>query len=86
MSLWIIQGSDFADALKRAFQEHDRADLDYLMAEFSIEDHGVTKRQKIKFIDGSWSQGEPKAAQKSGWRPVSKGYKKTSDVDSKSKA
>jgi hypothetical protein len=26
------------------------------MAEFSIADHGVTKRQKIKFIDGSWSQ------------------------------
>jgi hypothetical protein len=76
MSLWIIKGSDFADALKRTFQEHDQANLDYLMAEFSIADDGVTKRQKMKFLNGSWSQGEPKAAQKSGWRPVSKGYKK----------
>jgi hypothetical protein len=76
MSLWIIQGSDFVDALKWAFQEHDPTNLDYLMTEFSIADHGVTKRQKIKFLNGSWSQGEPKAAQKSGWRPVSKGYKR----------
>jgi hypothetical protein len=60
MSLWIIKGSDFVDALKRAFQEHDPANLDYLMAEFSIADHGVTKRQKIRFIDGSWSQEAPK--------------------------
>jgi hypothetical protein len=64
MSLWIIQGSDFVDALKWVFQEHDRANLDYLMAEFSIADHGVTKRQKIKFLNGSWSREEPKAAQK----------------------
>jgi hypothetical protein len=26
------------------------------MTEFSIADYGVTKRQKIRFIDGPWSQ------------------------------
>lgn len=77
MSLWIIQGSDFVDALKRAFQEHEPANLDYLMTEFSIADHGVTKRQKIKFIDGSWSQEAPKTTTGNGRRPVSKGGKKT---------
>ena len=56
MSLWIIKGSDFVDALIRAFQEHDPANLDYLMTEFSIADYGVTKRQKIKFINGAWSE------------------------------
>ena len=56
MSLWIIKGSDFVDALKRAFQEHDEANLNYLMTEFNVADYGVTKRQKIRFIDGPWSQ------------------------------
>lgn len=78
MSLWIIKGSDFVDALKRALQEHDPANLDYLMAEFSIADHGVTKRQKIRFIDGSWSQEAPKTHNANGnlRRPLSKDHKK----------
>jgi hypothetical protein len=74
MSLWIIKGSDFVDALIRAFQEHDPANLDYLMTEFSIADYGVTKRQKIKFINGAWSEEAPKAARRSGCRLASKGY------------
>jgi hypothetical protein len=77
MSLWIIKGSDFVDALKRAFQEHKQANLDYLMTEFSIADRGVTKRQKIKFIDGSWSREAPKTPTGNGRDPLSKGCKKT---------
>jgi hypothetical protein len=76
MSLWIIKGSDFVDALKRAFQAHDSANLDYLMTEFSIADCGVTKRQKIQFIDGAWIEEAPKAAQRSERRPVSTSCKK----------
>jgi hypothetical protein len=53
MSLWIVKGSDFVDTLKRAFQEHDQANLDYLMTEFIIADHGVTKRQKFRFSNGA---------------------------------
>jgi hypothetical protein len=77
MSLWIIQGSDFVNALKRAFQEHDPANLDYLMGEFSIADYGVTKRQKIRFIDGLWSEQMPETGIGTGRSPVAKGGKKT---------
>lgn len=52
MTLGIIKPSDFADALMRAFQEHDQANLEYLMTEFNIADHGVTKKQKLKFALG----------------------------------
>jgi hypothetical protein len=56
MRLWIIKGSDFVEALKRAFQDHDEAKLEYLMREFSIADDGVTKRQKFKFCDAAWNR------------------------------
>jgi hypothetical protein len=73
MSLWIIKGSDFVDALRRAFEEHDKANLDYLMTEFNIADHGVTKRQKIKFVDGQSSEEiSRKAANGNGRRPLLK--------------
>jgi hypothetical protein len=71
MSLWIIKGSDFVDALNRAFQEHDQTNLDHLMTEFSIADHGVTKRQKFKFIEGPSNQEiAPNTATGNRHRPV----------------
>jgi hypothetical protein len=83
MSLWIIKGSDFVDALKRAFEEQDKATLDHFMTEFNIADHGVTKRQKIKFIDGLARQRiAPKTARLSGHRPVLKVCKQNSHVHS----
>ena len=78
MSLWIIKGSDFVDALKRAFQKHDRENLNYLMTEFSIADHGVTKRQKFKFVDGPSNQAiAAKIAGRSGRRSAVKDRRKT---------
>ena len=59
MSLWIIKGSDFADALKHAFREHDKTNLKYLMTEFNIADHGVTKRQKRKSLAAALRQAIP---------------------------
>jgi hypothetical protein len=83
MSLWIIKGSDFVDALKRAFEEQDKATLDHFMTEFNIADHGVTKRQKIKFIDSLARQKiAPKTARLSGHRPVLKVCKQNSHVHS----
>jgi hypothetical protein len=55
MTLGIIHASDFADAWRRAFEQHDRA-------EFNIADHGVTKRRKIKFAAAPMSQERPAAA------------------------
>ena len=81
MSLWIITGSDFADALKWAFEKHDKANLDYLMAEFNIADHGVTKRQAMKSINEPWSEESVrKTTNGNGNRPVLKLYRRKSNA------
>ncbi|HWP23749.1 MAG TPA: hypothetical protein VNM15_06135 [Candidatus Binatia bacterium] len=62
MTLGIINASDFADALRAAFEKHDRANLERLMTEFNIADHGVTKRREIKFAAAPMSQERPATA------------------------
>ncbi len=85
MSLWIIKGSDFVDALKQAFEKHDEANQDYLMAEFNIADHGVTKRQRWQFIDDPPNEEIlPKTVSKVRSRAVLKICRKTSAVHPKS--
>jgi hypothetical protein len=85
MSLWIIKGSDFVDALKQAFEKHDRANQDYLMAEFNIADHGVTRRQRWQFIDDPPNEEIfPKTVNEVRSRPVLKIYRKTATAHPKS--
>ena len=85
MSLWIIKGSDFVDALKQAFEKHDKSNQDYLMTEFNIADHGVTKRQRWQFIDDPPKEKIPsKAMSGIRSRPVLKVYRKKSNVNPKS--
>jgi hypothetical protein len=53
--------------------------VDYLMTEFNIADHGVTKRQAMKSVKEPWSEETVrKTTNGNGSRPVLKLYRKKS--------
>jgi hypothetical protein len=71
--------------LKQAFEKHDKTNQDYLMAEFNIADHGVTKRQRWQFIDDPPKEKIlPKTVSKVRSRAVLKVYRRKSNVNPKS--